>query len=222
MQKVTEHHVQEFTQAYAGKEHGERLAQRQQQLIEAGIAQFGTLGYNATTMRMLTAAAGLSNRYFYESFDSMETLLTACYRHLLGEYRQRLSQRLDTTPAGLEARLRVCVRCFFEEMRNSHFARITQVEVLGVSSQVDALYVQSLREFCGLIIDNIDNMADFGTLSPSSMKRELEITGVALAGAMTTAGAMWVRSRYRDSIDTVTSATVSIMLGSARQLVLKH
>lgn len=219
MQKAPGQHAQEPTRCYAGVEHAERIAQRHQRLIEAGVEQFGTLGYHATTMRTLTAAAGLSNRYFYESFDSMEALLMACYRHLLGKYRQRQGQRLDTAPVDLEARLRVGVRCFFEEMRNPHFARITQVEVLGVSSQVDALYIQSLSEFGGLIMDN---MADAGTLSPSSTKRELEITGVALAGAMTTAGAMWVRSRYCDSIDTVTNATVTIMLGTARQLVQTH
>jgi AcrR family transcriptional regulator len=219
MQKTPEIPVQTPVRTYAGQEHGSRVAQRRERFIEAGVEQFGTLGYHATTVRTLTAAAGLSNRYFYESFATMEDLLIACFEQVTTDYRERLRKAVLAAPNVLEARMRAGVRCFFEEMRDPRFARITQVEVVGVSSQVDAIYVKSMRDFGGFIMENIVTLLP---LQSTATKRELELIGVALTGAMTTAGGMWVRSRYRDSIDVVSEATVKILLGTAQQLVQSH
>ena len=201
---------------YAGQELAVRVKQRRQQFIDAGIEQFGTVGYHATTVRTITAAAGLSNRYFYESFPTMEDLLMACYQQLTDDYRRRLATVLTEAPEELEPRVRAGLRCYFEQLRNPHYARITLVEVLGVSTQVDALYVRSIREFGKLIAENI---ARFGAPTDAVSKRELEIVGVALAGSLTTTGGLWMRTRYRDSIDTLLEATLHIVIGTARHLM---
>lgn len=200
---------------YAGQAHAERVAERRRRFIDAGIELFGTVGYRATTMRMLTAAAGLTNRYFYESFGSMEDLLVACYERVMADYRVRLQAVLDASPGDLEAQIRSGARCFFEAMRDPHFARITQVEVVGVSPRIDALYVRAFREFGALLAQYIGGAEKPG---PAVTPRERELIGQALAGAMSMTGALWMRSRYRDGIDVVVEAAVTILLGTARQL----
>lgn len=200
---------------YAGQDSEARVAQRRARFVEAGVRLFGTLGYHGTTMRTLTTEAGLNNRCFYESFETLEDLLVACYEQVIDDYRARMALALEAAPDDLEALLRASTTCFFQEMRNPHFARITQVEVLGVSPRVDALYVRTMRGFAA---SGIEMLARFG-LAKGVTQRELEVIGFALTGAIATAGAMWVRSRYRDSIDTVVEATLKILLGTARQLV---
>lgn len=199
---------------YAGQDHAERVAQRKQRLIEAGIEQFGTLGYHGTTMRTLTAASGLTNRYFYESFESLEDLLIACYCHLMDQYRLRLTKILDGAGPGLESRLERGLRAFFEEMRNPHFARVTQVEVLGVSPRVDALYGRYMRDFGHLTIAAITTPERLGSLG----KRDADILAFALTGAMSAAAAYWMRTQYRDSIDRMIANTKMVLMGTAQQL----
>jgi len=203
---------------YAGQDHAERVALRRQRLIEAGIEQFGTLGYHATTMRTLTAASGLTNRYFYESFESLEDLLVACYSHLMDSYRERLEQILDAAPPALESRLEHGLRAFFEEMRNPQFARITQVEVLGVSPKVDALYGRYMREFGLLTLRAMSSEEGMRSLG----KRDADILAVTLAGALSAAAAYWMRTQYRDPIGRMIANTAKVLMGTALQLQSKE
>jgi AcrR family transcriptional regulator len=201
--------------SYGGQAHGERIEARRRRFLDAGIELFGTLGYRAATVRGVTAAAGLSNRYFYESFASMEDLLMACYQDVTAGYRQQLVEALATTGDSIEQRVRIGVRRYLEQMRDPRFARITQVEVLGVSARVDALYVKSLRDFGALIVRAI---APSTPVRQAAEERSRAVLGVALAGAMSTAGAMWMRSHYRDDIEAVEQVAVDILLGTAHRL----
>ena len=70
---------------YGGRDHDARVSERRERFIRAGVRVIGAAGYRAATVRALCAEAGLSNRYFYESFDSTEALLMAVYRQLMGE-----------------------------------------------------------------------------------------------------------------------------------------
>ncbi|HYC41736.1 MAG TPA: TetR/AcrR family transcriptional regulator [Noviherbaspirillum sp.] len=205
---------QQSERPYAGQDHAERVALRRQRLIEAGIAQFGTLGYHATTMRTLTAASGLTNRYFYESFESLEDLLVACYSHLMDQYRVQLLKVLEDAPPDLASRLDRGLRAFFGEMRNPHFARITQVEVLGVSPRVDALYGRYMRDFGLLTIQAMTPPERLRNLG----KRDADILAFALAGAMSAAAAYWMRTQYRDSMERMIANTSKVLMGTAQQL----
>lgn len=64
---------------YAGESASDRAGRRRRQLLDAGLELFGTAGYRATTVRLLCREARVSDRYFYEQFDSTEDLLVAVY-----------------------------------------------------------------------------------------------------------------------------------------------
>lgn len=200
---------------YSGVAVAERAAQRRQRFIEAGIELFGTVGYHATTMRTITAATGLTNRYFYESFTTMEDLLVACYEQLMADYRERLSQVLDAAAGGVELRLRAGLTCFFEAMTNPQFAQVTHREVLGVSPRVDELYSRHMGEFAELMMEYLERA---GVPIASHDPREMALVGAALAGSAIHAAAAWVRSRYSAPIGVVVEATLKIFLGAVGQL----
>lgn len=201
--------------AYWGRTATERTAGRRQRFVEAGIELFGTVGYHATTVRMLTAAAGLTNRYFYESFETAEDLLMACYAQLTHDYRERFERDLASAGETLEARARAGLVCFYQAMSDPRFARITHSEVLGVSPRVDRLYTRSMAEFAALLMDHF---ARAGVPLGAHDPREVQMIGTALTGAVIHSGIAWVRSRYKAPMEVVVQASLKVLLGTVREL----
>lgn len=199
---------------YGGQERDERVAERRARLIDAGICLFGSRGYHAITLRTLIVQAGLATRYFYESFDTMESLLVACYDHLMDQYRSRLNQALLCSQASVEDVARAGLRCYFEEMQNPHFARITQIEILGVSPAVDEIYNKATRDFGAKIIATFAGLTNAKAFS----KIEADLLGIALAGAVSTAGTHWSRDGFRRSLDQMVEGTLVVLMGTAEQL----
>jgi AcrR family transcriptional regulator len=64
---------------YGGVPATERRDQRRERLLAAGLELFGTVGASRTRLDDLCAEAGLTKRYFYESFGSMAELLGAVF-----------------------------------------------------------------------------------------------------------------------------------------------
>lgn len=62
---------------YRGADADERRAQRRDQLIAAAVQVYGERGYQNATVKAVCEAAGLTERYFYESFANSEALLLA-------------------------------------------------------------------------------------------------------------------------------------------------
>jgi AcrR family transcriptional regulator len=70
---------------YGGRGAEERQRERRSRLVAAGLEVFGTTGYAAASVRQICREAGLTERYFYESFQGREELLRAVYDQLIEE-----------------------------------------------------------------------------------------------------------------------------------------
>lgn len=201
---------------YSGVKRTERVAQRRDLFIEAGIKLIGTHGYHGTTMRMLTSETGLTNRYFYESFSNTEALLIACYEHLMQQFRMGLETSLITESNEVEESVRRGVRYFYSAMRDHQFAQITHSEILGVSPQVDAVYHNAMREISQLMIAAVfpeDQQPD------EARAKELEYTGAALIGALVHTAVRWVKNRFDQPIDDLVEGSVKLIMGTRAQLI---
>src|SRR5271156_3538019 len=62
----------------------DRRHQRRQRLIDAGLQLFGTRGIPAVGIVDVCAEAGLTKRYFYENFASIDALAEAVFEHVTG------------------------------------------------------------------------------------------------------------------------------------------
>ena len=88
---------------YGGVEANLREEDRRKKLIEAGLEAFGTKGYAKTNIKTICKLAGLTERYFYESFRHKEELLRAVYRELIDEaQRDSLAALEDSNGFPLE------------------------------------------------------------------------------------------------------------------------
>ncbi|MBD0862828.1 TetR/AcrR family transcriptional regulator [Gordonia sp. zg691] len=93
---------------YGGADPTERRDRRRAALITAGLDVFGTEGYAKTSVKSVCESAGLTQRYFYESFSDRADLLVAVYDDCVafvrsatvGAVAQFLDHRLATTSAG--------------------------------------------------------------------------------------------------------------------------
>lgn len=75
---------------YAGVPGAQRRAERRDRLIAAGLERFGTRGFVATRVDDVCVEAGLTKRYFYESFDSLDDLLHAVVETVLTDLTARM------------------------------------------------------------------------------------------------------------------------------------
>lgn len=197
--------------AYGGLSPEHRLAARRERLVEAGIALFGRLGLRATTVRGVCAEAGLTDRYFYESFDGLEALLAACYERLLERLRQALRCAASVQVGqGVEARFAAGYGAWFDFIADPLAARIMLAEVLGVSPAMDARYEAGMRGFADALAAPLAE-AGAGGVRGALIAR-------ALVGAVVQVAKMWSASGYRESRADVVHSCVLVAVGTVRAL----
>ncbi len=201
---------------YAGQDHDVRVAERRDRIIKAGLRLFGTVGYHATTVRLLCAESELTARYYYESFDSLEALLIACYQQLMSEFQENLTNSMKSSGPDLGDIVKSGLRCFFEAVRDPIFAKITMVEVVGVSPLVDVTHLKNADSFGRLMMNA---MATEETINHFSQD-ELDVLGFSLAGALTFAAIHWMKGGYRIPIDQMIENGFTILIGTAERLNL--
>ena len=194
----------------------ERVAARRARFIEAGVELFGTQGFRGATVRGVCAAAGLTDRYFYESFPALEALLAAVYCSLKDAFATRLTRESFTSEdwrgdlAAIERQVTAAYELWFDTVRDPRVARILLVEILGVSPQMDALYEESARAMAALTIAPL--AATHPALKLSKARREL--LGRALVGAALQVAKMWMTGGYRLPRRDVVRTCVLVAMGT--------
>ncbi|MHA7270685.1 TetR/AcrR family transcriptional regulator [Arthrobacter sp. HLT1-20] len=133
---------------YSGLESSQRASERHRRLVAAGLDVFGTLGYQSSKIKTLCKSAGLSERYFYESFESREHLLGTVFNHLDALLTVQIADALQAPGLDLLASARAGMEAVVNFMLNDpRHARIMLVEVVGVSPGLEAKRHQSMSEF---------------------------------------------------------------------------
>jgi AcrR family transcriptional regulator len=202
--------------SYGGLTPEDRVAARRARFIEAGIELFGTQGFRAATVRGVCAAAGLTDRYFYESFDSLEALLQSTYvaqMHRLRDGLLALRERAwPATAKGMEQQFTAAYEVWFDLVREPCFARIVLSEVLGVSPAVDALYEGGMREFTELNTGPLAAALQRAGLSP----QRRALVGRALVGAAVQVAKMWAADNYSAPRSHVVRTCVLVAVGTVR------
>ena len=98
---------------YKGASKLERQAERHEQLIAAGITVIGSDGYQATKVKQVCLQAGLTERYFYESFANKEALLCACYSTIIQDLKLKLIKSISQNDTELISNFREALSDFF-------------------------------------------------------------------------------------------------------------
>lgn len=133
---------------YSGLQSSERALERYRRLVEAGIEVFGTTGYPGAKIKALCQGAGLSERYFYESFESREQLLMAVYDQVARDLMRHVMEALQAPGLDLRASVRAGMAAVVNFMLDDpRHAQIILVEIVGVSPLFEAKRHKSMMEF---------------------------------------------------------------------------
>jgi AcrR family transcriptional regulator len=97
---------------YGGVSADDRRADRRARLIEAGLEVLGDRGWAGTTVRGVCAEAGLSERYFYESFGDGDRLLAAIFDSVASDAAKAVLTAVEAAPHDAAAKARAGIDAF--------------------------------------------------------------------------------------------------------------
>jgi AcrR family transcriptional regulator len=187
----------------------ERRAQRRSQLIAAAIQVYGEIGYRQATVKAVCEAAGLTERYFYESFANSEDLLIASYNavtySVFGEIRKAAAGAGATRPE----RARAMLRAYFSALqRDPRSARVFLVEIRGVSRAVAKAFEESLRAIGAEVARSAGPEGE----APDPLLQAGVIGGVIHMALR------WIEDGYTPDIDSVTDSAMRLVMIDAKPL----
>ncbi|NMO56207.1 TetR/AcrR family transcriptional regulator [Actinoplanes sp. TBRC 11911] len=159
---------------YDGKTAAERVAQRREQLIAAGLEVFGTQGYSSASIRAVLERAGLRARYFAENFADLDDLMAAVFDRIVEGEVAVATAAAAAAKAG-PGRARAVFGALIEYLEDDpRRARIKLREVLA-AGPVSRLHRQSAMAGIGALFA--------GMLPPSTPDRDYDpqVFGLALA-----------------------------------------
>ncbi|WP_162925790.1 TetR/AcrR family transcriptional regulator [Isoalcanivorax indicus] len=202
--------------AYRGVSIEQRRAERREKLIQAGINVFGSTGFQGTTVRALCAEAGLTERYFYESFSNSEALLCNIYVRLTDQIRDKVSGAISRQQGEPDAMADAALTAYFEFLHdNPGAARIIMTEIIGVSPEVDALYRKVMNDFAAFLLVVFRGLHP--ERSPHAVQDTLIATG--MIGALVNMAMRWLLNDFKESVTDMVAAAHFILIAVNNQLL---
>jgi len=197
------------TRHYAGVDASSRKNERNEKIIAAGLEAFGTQGYAKATIKGICQIAGLTERYFYESFQSKEELLCAVYRRLINELETDALAIIQTPDISPDETASQSLKMFYRHFQTDpRRARVQLFEILGVSPRVDKEYQTAMRTLADWIIQI------YAAVFPGIDQQWLRSTIIpaAAAGAIIEVANQWVLDGFKTEIDDMVAQAISIFM----------
>lgn len=115
--------------SYGGRTRTERVGERRAQLVAATISLLASEGALRTTMTGICARAGLTERYFYESFRSRDEALVAALDQVAQDIAAVTTAAVEQVGPDVEARVRAALVALMDLVaREPDKARVAVVE----------------------------------------------------------------------------------------------
>jgi AcrR family transcriptional regulator len=195
---------------YRGLTPETRREQRRVRLIDAGVEAFGERGFYRTTVREVCQLAGLTERYFYESFEHLEALFVAVYDAINEELKHATLEALERAPRDTvklaEAALRVYLSFIRDDPRR---ARIMLVDSVSTGLVALGSAGRAARDFTGIVrtwIHALYPAVPRGTVS-------IDLLAAGLIGANIHIASHWVRENFQTPLEEVLQTLVAIYQG---------
>lgn len=198
---------------YRGESPVERQAARRTRLVAAGLKAFGSHGYGATTVRQVCGEAGLTERYFYESFANKNDLFIAVYGYCVERVGLAIVPALAAAGETAEAKARALLDAYFGEIeRDPLFARVLLIEVLSLGPELEHVY----RDAMALFTEHLQT--DARPLLPRASLAEGrdEIVAAGLVGAIVHVAMRWVISNFERPREEVEQGLLDLLLAASR------
>jgi len=160
---------------WAGTTKEQRHAARRALIQAAALELIAQDGTAAVTVRSVCRRAKLTDRYFYESFESRDALVASLFLQAADSVHQALTQAIDTAHGGINELIVESRRVFQDQLLDHP----TNARLLLVDSMVDpalsGVGLGVVPAFTRLVADQL----------PAGSDREARaLTAVSLTGAL--------------------------------------
>lgn len=116
MQSVDESPAEVRGRPYGGVAAPERLALRRDKFVSAAVELLNTEGISGLSLRAVTERAGVSRRFFYESFDNLDALLVCVFDELVASLAATALEAVSSAPDHVEAKIRAAITAFMRRV----------------------------------------------------------------------------------------------------------
>ena len=199
---------------YGGLSEEQRVAERRQRFLDAGLEIFGTIGIRGATVRLLCKEASLTERYFYESFKDSEDLFAAVYETQSVKMQAFLVESIQHLPQQLNPRIHAALDRFFTFMRDEKVVRVLLLESMVGSQTLMEKHHATIKQYFELAADLI--LADNNEYN---LSRDLALhIAAAINGATTSMAAIWMLDNYRSPQEQLVESCALVVTGTIQAL----
>ncbi|RJP76747.1 MAG: TetR/AcrR family transcriptional regulator [Desulfobacteraceae bacterium] len=193
---------------YSGVQADLRTGERKQKIIEAGLEAFGTIGYAKTSIKKICNLAGLTERYFYESFDCKEDLLSTVYQSIITELTAKTLELINRSEDRSAATAYASLKLYFQTLQEDpRKARMLFFEILGVSPRIDEEYRKAIQELSSHAMQIL--MMVFPALNYRQLKDT--ILPAAIAGAIIQVASQWSLNHFQPPLEKILSQVAYLL-----------
>ncbi|MGW5441523.1 TetR/AcrR family transcriptional regulator [Nocardia asteroides] len=197
---------------YSGVAPEERTRLRRAAILESALEQYGTSGYAAASIKQICRGAGVTERYFYESFAGQEVCLAALYDELAEAMRAKTIEALGQAGSDLDSLTAAGLEAFIGYLTSDpRRARVVLIEVVGVSPDMEQRRHRVLRDF----VDTV--MATWAIESPRPLTRGQRLTATALVGGVNHLLVDWLMDGRHDDPADLVAACVNLFAAARAQ-----
>src|SRR4051812_41114366 len=137
---------------YGGVSADDRIAARREKLLDAGLELFGTAGYAITGVKDICRQAGLTDRYFYESFNDSGGLFFAVFDRPTHQPFPPLATAVAACGDDPELQLRTAIGTFIHALAaDPRKSRVLFAEAPAAGATAAAHMRTTLRRFAALV-----------------------------------------------------------------------
>ncbi|MFD0806176.1 TetR/AcrR family transcriptional regulator [Nocardioides caeni] len=202
-------------EAWRGTTADERARQRRDQLLAAGLGILGDGGAQALTVRAVTRAAGLSPRFFYESFADRDALAIAVWDEQYAEVAELVEGAIAEAAEDFASRIRAALLVVARWLEE----RPARGRVMLNETLADPLLRRHARRrlpelVLGTMVASVDPVAA-AALRPE----EIQLTVTALSGAIVNLFLEWNAGAIDVSADYLVEAVVEVATAGLERLL---
>ena len=196
---------------YRGVSAEARTAARRTRLLEAALAVWADQE-TRTTMTAVCASAGLSERYFYESFPSLDTLLEAVMNTIAAEIEETSRRAAEKAGPDPTARVRASIQAFVQLLLDD--PRKGQVAI------VESVAVPKLRQRRTELLRHLAHQSAVEArehlATQGRSETENETAGLLFIGGMAELITAWLDGTLKATPEEIVDASTRALLGLYR------
>jgi AcrR family transcriptional regulator len=194
--------------SYGGISAAERIAARREKLIDAGVDLFGTQGFASTGVKELCRHAGLTDRYFYESFKDSSELFIEVFDNVSADIFNVVMRAVGTSQPDPESQVRAAIGSYVRALADDpRKGRVLFIEPAAAGPHAERHARAAVRQFASAVA-TIGGAHLPDTLPAYAM----QMGALSAVGAIERVMTEWHDGHVRASVDEVIEYLVAMFL----------